>query len=91
MLLWYIFRGNSVLVGSLGEQLVSLASFALFLAGYETQSLDFSKESAFMDGLKSLFRQAGLEGKSIGVIIKVCMILALQNCIHSSPIQNTSE
>jgi hypothetical protein len=58
-------------VGSLGEQLESLASFALFLAGYEAQSVDFSKESIFVDGMKSLFRQAGLEGKPIGVIIKV--------------------
>lgn len=67
------FSGNSVLVGSLGQQLVSLASFALFLAGYEIQSVDFSKESGFIDGMKSLFRQAGLEGKPIGVIVKVCM------------------
>ena len=59
------------MVGSLGQQLVSLASFALFLAGYEVQTVDFSKESAFLDGMKSLFRQAGLEGKPIGIIIKV--------------------
>ena len=63
--------GNSVLVGSLGQQLESLASFALFLAGYEVQTVDFSKEGVFIDGMKSLFRQAGLEGKPIGVIIKV--------------------
>ena len=60
-------------MGSLGQQLLSLASFSLFLAGYEIQSLDFSKEVVFIDGMKSLFRQAGLEGKPIGVIIKVCV------------------
>lgn len=61
------------MVGSLGQELVSLASFSLFLAGYEIQPVDFSRESAFFDGMKTLFRQAGLEGKPIGVIIKVCL------------------
>ena len=59
-------------MGSLGQELVSLASFALFLAGYDMQSIDFTKGSSVVDGMKSLFRQAGLEGKPIGVIIKVC-------------------
>ena len=60
-----------MLVGALGHQLSSLASFALFLAGYEHQCLDLSREGGFTDSLKSLFRQAGLEGKPIGVIINV--------------------
>ena len=68
-------RGHSIVVGSLGQQLFSLASFALFLAGYEIQTVDFSKESAFRDGMKSLFRQAGLEGKPIGIIIKVSLFI----------------
>lgn len=64
---------------------MSLASFALFLAGYEIQSVDFSKEGAFIDGMKSLFRQAGLEGKPIGVIIKVCLHSILLFEVHSIP------
>ena len=69
--IFLLCSGNSIVVGALGQQLVSLASFAFFLAGYEIQTVDFSKESAFTDGMKSLFRQAGLEGKTIGVVIKV--------------------
>lgn len=65
-------RGNSVLVGAFGQRLCSIASLALFLAGYEVQSVDFSKENTFRDGMKSLFRHAGLGGKPIGVIIKAC-------------------
>ena len=67
----YNSRGNCILVGSLGQELESLASFAFFLAGYNMQCVDFSKEDGFSDGMKSLFRQAGLEGKPIGVIVKV--------------------
>lgn len=78
---FFLCSGNSIVVGALGQQLVSLASFAFFLAGYEIQTVDFSKESAFTDGMKSLFRQAGLEGKTIGVVIKVYVqgILLSQN------------
>lgn len=67
---WAYLRGNTILVGALGQQLTSLSSLALFLAGYDMQSVDFSKETSFRDGMKSLFRQAGLGGRPIGVIIK---------------------
>ena len=80
----YIFssRGNSILVGSLGEQLNSLASFSFFLAGYDMQSLDCSREGSFRDGMKSLFRQAGMEGKPIGVVIKVSSdLMVLQSIL----------
>lgn len=66
-------RGNSILIGSLGQQLTSLASFALFLAGYDMQRVDFSKEEAFNDGMKAVLRQAGLEGKPVGLVIQVVM------------------
>lgn len=66
-----MYSGHSIVVGSLGQPLTSLASFALFLAGYEVQSVDFAREGGFSDPMKSLFRQAGLEGKPIGIIIKV--------------------
>jgi len=65
-------RGNCILVGSLGQPLESLARFALYIAGYSLQPLDTAKgTTAFSDGLRTLFRQAGLEGKPTAVIVNV--------------------
>ena len=70
-----ICRGNSILVGSLGQPLESLAHFALYIAGYEVQQLDISKKTAFIDNLRALFRQTGLEGKPVAVIVNVSVVL----------------
>ena len=48
-----------------------MAKFSLYLAGHTLQALDRNKECAFKDSLRGLFRQAGLEGKQIGVILEV--------------------
>ena len=70
-------RGNCILVGSLGQPLESLARFALYIAGYSLQPLDTAKGTiAFSDGLRTLFRQAGLEGKPTAVIVNV-------RCVHA--------
>jgi len=70
-------RGNCILVGSLGQPLESLARFALYVAGYSLQPLDTAKgTTAFSDGLRTLFRQAGLEGKPTAVIVNV-------RCVHA--------
>ncbi|KAL5457324.1 hypothetical protein EMCRGX_G034572 [Ephydatia muelleri] len=63
-------RGNCILIGSLGQPLVSMAKFTLYLVGHTLQTMDRSKECAFKDNLRSLFRQAGLEGKQIGIILE---------------------
>lgn len=48
-----------------------MAKFAHYLVGHTLQTMDRSKECAFKDYLRSLFRQAGLEGKKIGIILEV--------------------
>ena len=59
------------MVGALGQELTCLTLLALFLAGYELQSLDISNEPAFKEGMKTLLRQAGLGGKPVGIIMEV--------------------
>ena len=72
MLVYYtLFRGNAILVGALGQELRSLTLMALFLAGYEVQSLDLSSEGSFREGMKALLRQAALGGRPVGVILEV--------------------
>ncbi len=60
-----------MLVGSLGVPLQSLATFALYIAGYTVQSVDTSSEGLFKDALRALFRQAGLEGRPVSVVLSV--------------------
>lgn len=67
----YFFRGNCTLVGSLGQPLELLASFALYIAGYTLHHLDTSTTIAFSEGMRALFRQAGLEGKPVAIILSV--------------------
>ena len=61
------------MVGSIGQPLEQLASFALHITGYSLQPLDCSRGAAFNDGLRALFRQAALEGKPTAVIITVSL------------------
>jgi len=65
-------RGNTILVGALGQELKSLTLMALFLAGYEVQNPDMSSEGSFKEGMKALLRQAALGGKPVGIILEVC-------------------
>jgi hypothetical protein len=64
-------RGNCILVGSLGQPLKSIAQISLYIAGYELQFLDVSCESKFKESFRGLFRQTGLEGKALSIIITV--------------------
>ena len=48
-----------------------MAQIALYIAGYELQSLDVSCESKFKESFRGLFRQTGLEGKALSIIITV--------------------
>lgn len=73
-------RGNCILVGSLGQPLEPLARFALYLAGYSLQPLDTRGTAAFNDGLRTLLRQTGLEGKPTAVIVDVRCSLILPFC-----------
>ena len=68
-----------MLVGSLGLPLHTLATFALYIAGYSLQTVDTSKEILFKDGLRALFRQAGLEGRPVSIILNVSRYLQLKN------------
>ena len=63
-----------MLVGALGLPLHNLATFALYIAGYSTQTLDTSKRLLFKDGLRALFRQAGLEGRPVSIILNVSTV-----------------
>ncbi len=67
-----------MLVGSLGLPLHSLATFALYIAGHTLQTMDTSKEILFKDGLRALFRQAGLEGRPVSIILSVSRYLQLK-------------
>ena len=58
-------------MGSLGQPLEPLVRFALYLAGYSLQPLDTRGTAAFNDGLRTLLRQTGLEGKPTAVIVDV--------------------
>lgn len=58
-------------MGSLGQPLKSMAQIALYIAGYELQLLDSSSESKFKESFRVLFRQTGLEGKALAIIITV--------------------
>ena len=68
-------RGNCILVGSLGQPLEPLVRFALYLAGYSLQPLDTRETAAFNDGLRTLLRQTGLEGKPTAIIVEVRCVL----------------
>ena len=63
--------GNCLLVGSHGQMKEALSSLALYIAGYPLRPLDTSQPATFSNGLKALFRQAGLEGKPIAAVINV--------------------
>ena len=74
-------RGNCILVGSLGQPLESLAQIALYIAGYELQLLDSSSESKFNESFRALFRQAGLEGKALAIIVTVRTLHLVSACV----------
>lgn len=59
------------MVGALGVPLESVAQMALYIAGYELQTLDTSSESKFNEAFRALFRQTGLEGKALAIIVNV--------------------
>ncbi len=59
------------MVGSIGVPLRALATFALYIAGYTLQSVDTSNESLFKECLRALFRQAGLEGRPVSIVLTV--------------------
>ena len=62
-------------MGSLGQPLEPLVRFALYLAGYSLQPLDTRETDAFNDGLRTLLRQTGLEGKPTAIIVEVRCVL----------------
>ncbi len=70
-LLLLFCRGYTIIVGALGQQLTSLTLLALFLAGYDHQSLDITSVAGFKESMKALLRQAGLGGKPVGIILEV--------------------
>ena len=72
-------RGNCILIGSLGQPLKPMAQIALYIAGYELQSLDVSCESKFKESFRGLFRQTGLEGKALSIIITVSINFSYVN------------
>ena len=69
------------MVGSLGQPLEPLVRFALYLAGYSLQPLDTRETAAFNDGLRTLLRQTGLEGKPTAIIVEVRCVL-----MHTAPV-----
>ena len=63
-------------MGSLGQPLEPLVRFALYLAGYSLQPLDTRETDAFNDGLRTLLRQTGQEGKPTAIIVEVrCLLM----------------
>lgn len=66
-----LHRGNSLVVGSLGQPLKELVSLALYVAGYSLHHIDTHSQGAFRDQMRSLFRLAGLEGKQVAVLVTV--------------------
>ena len=65
------FRGNALLVGSIGTHLTRLARLALYMLEYAVHPVDCSYPNTFLDGLRSAVRQAGCDGKTTTVLFTV--------------------
>lgn len=65
------YRGNALLIGSIGAHLTSLVSLALYMLEYPIHPVDCSFPNTFLDGLRSAVRQAGCDGKTTTVLFSV--------------------
>ena len=75
-----VYRGNCILVGSLGQPILTLARLVLYISNYTTHTLpDNVTDSIINDVMKSLFRLAGLEGKQVALIVEVNISFLSQN------------
>ena len=77
-----LFRGNCILVGSLGQPLEDIATLSLYIAGYAVHRMATSSDGAFHDQLRSLFRLAGLERKQVALLITVRAIFYCIQTVH---------
>ena len=79
LLSFLFFRGNCILVGSLGQPIYNLAQLSLYIAGYSIFFLKDVQDNdiKLRDMMRSLFRLAGLEGKQVAIILQVSQ----QNCL----------
>ena len=67
---WY--RGNSILVGSIGQPLNDMAKLSLYISGYTVYPMNEGMDyKEFRDSMRSLFRLAGLEGNQVALIMNV--------------------
>ncbi|KAK3577475.1 hypothetical protein CHS0354_032326 [Potamilus streckersoni] len=55
--------GNILLIGAVGSHLTTLCQLSLHVADVPVQKVDTSKQSNFLDGLRSAIRLTGSEGK----------------------------
>ncbi|XP_063714091.1 dynein axonemal heavy chain 5-like isoform X5 [Symsagittifera roscoffensis] len=62
-------NGNMVIVGSVGTNMSTLLKLVCRVASLSQFKVDFSSESAFMDGLRSIVRMTGSEGRTLAVCI----------------------
>ena len=67
----YCYRGNALLIGSIGTHLNSLAALALYMLEYPIHPVDCTYPNTFLDGLRSAVRQAGCDGKTTTVLFTV--------------------
>lgn len=67
-------RGNSLLIGSIGTHLKSLAALALYMLEYPIHPVDCTYPNTFLDGLRSAVRQAGCDGKTTTVLFTVSIL-----------------
>ena len=68
-LIEFVFSGNMVIVGSVGTNMSTLLKLVCRVASLSQFKVDFSSESAFMDGLRSIVRMTGSEGRTLAVCI----------------------
>ena len=67
-----LHRGNSILVGSVGQPLNDIAKLSLYISGYTVYPMNEGMDyKEFRDSMRSLFRLAGLEGNQVALIMNV--------------------
>ena len=68
---YFLFSGNLLLVGNIGNHLASLTKLALYIADIQLLAVDCSRTSLFYDSMRSAIRTAGSENKPVGLIFSV--------------------
>ncbi|XP_075255403.1 dynein axonemal heavy chain 5-like isoform X4 [Convolutriloba macropyga] len=62
-------KGNMVVIGSVGTNMSILLKLVCRVANLTQFKIDFTSENSFMDGLRSIVRMTGSEGRTLAVCI----------------------